>query len=159
MPACPFWRSQLWGSPLSCKSLGCSASAHTIMILDHGSVLCRSRQDHGLNFTILCWEAWHKWHHCLRSVLLYNHKTSTVTERTSKNLQVVEDVLALNGIARHLKAGRADNGALRLDNTKLFFKMDEHGNPVSAGPYGQCCCTPHSTRKFSASVIVFELPM
>lgn len=69
-------------------------------------------------------------------------------------VQVVQDVLALNGIARHLKSGRADNGALRLDNTKLYFKMDEHGNPVSAGPYGMhaaaseqmfmhelaCCC-------------------
>ena len=58
--------------------------------------------------------------------------------------QVVGDVLALNGIARHLKAGRADNGALRLDNTKLFFKMDEHGNPVSAGPYGEGSCIPQS---------------
>lgn len=52
-------------------------------------------------------------------------------------VQVVQDVLALNSIARHLKSARADNGALRLDNTKLFFKMDEHGNPVSAGPYGE----------------------
>lgn len=52
--------------------------------------------------------------------------------------QVVEDVLALNGIARHLKAGRASNGALRLDNTKLYFKMDDNGNPVSAAPYGEC---------------------
>ena len=50
--------------------------------------------------------------------------------------QVVADVLALNAIARHLKAGRADNGALRLDNNKLYFKMDSDGNPVSAGPYG-----------------------
>lgn len=60
-------------------------------------------------------------------------------------VQVVEDVLALNGIARHLKSGRADNGALRLDNTKLFFKMDEHGNPVSAGPYGEPCFAPNSS--------------
>lgn len=52
--------------------------------------------------------------------------------------QVVEDVLSLNGIARHLKAGRASNGALRLDNTKLYFKMDDNGNPVSAAPYGEC---------------------
>lgn len=52
--------------------------------------------------------------------------------------QVVEDVLALNGIARHLKAARASNGALRLDNTKLYFKMDDNGNPVSAAPYGEC---------------------
>ncbi len=51
---------------------------------------------------------------------------------------MVEDVLALNGIARHLKAGRASNGALRLDNTKLYFKMDDNGNPVSAAPYGEC---------------------
>ncbi|KAL0033647.1 hypothetical protein WJX79_009647 [Trebouxia sp. C0005] len=51
--------------------------------------------------------------------------------------EVVEDVLALNGIARHLKAARASNGALRLDNTKLYFKMDDNGNPVSAAPYVQ----------------------
>ncbi|KAL0046957.1 hypothetical protein WJX82_002966 [Trebouxia sp. C0006] len=51
--------------------------------------------------------------------------------------EVVEDVLALNGIARHLKAGRASNGALRLDNTKLYFKTDDNGNPVSAAPYVQ----------------------
>lgn len=51
--------------------------------------------------------------------------------------EVVEDVLGLNGIARHLKAGRASNGALRLDNTKLYFKMDDNGNPVSAAPYVQ----------------------
>lgn len=55
--------------------------------------------------------------------------------------QVVEDVLALNGIARHLKAGRASNGALRLDNTKLYFKTDDNGNPVSAAPYGECSDT------------------
>ena len=52
-------------------------------------------------------------------------------------MQVVGDVLALNGIARHLKAGRTANGALRLDNTKLYFTMDDNGNPVSASPYGR----------------------
>ncbi len=54
---------------------------------------------------------------------------------------MVDDVLALNGIARHLKAGRASNGALRLDNTKLYFKMDDTGNPVSAAPYGESAPT------------------
>ena len=55
-------------------------------------------------------------------------------------------MLALNGIARHLRAGRVANGALRLDNTKLFFGMDANGNPISAAPYGKNlhqlpCCT------------------
>ena len=56
--------------------------------------------------------------------------------RCKCQMQVVGDVLALNGIARHLKAGRASNGALRLDNTKLYFHMDDKGNPISAAPYG-----------------------
>ena len=60
-----------------------------------------------------------------------------LTEQCLHCLQVVKDVLALNAIARHLKAGRASNGALRLDNTKLYFKMDDNGNPVSAEPYGE----------------------
>ena len=46
-------------------------------------------------------------------------------------------MLALNGIARHLRAGRVANGALRLDNTKLYFGMDADGNPISAAPYGE----------------------
>ena len=50
---------------------------------------------------------------------------------------MVHDVVALNGIARHLRAGRVANGALRLDNTKLFFGMDANGNPISAAPYGK----------------------
>ena len=53
------------------------------------------------------------------------------------SVQVVHDVLALNSIARHLRAGRVANGALRLDNTKLFFGMDDDGNPISAAPYGK----------------------
>ncbi|GAX84362.1 hypothetical protein CEUSTIGMA_g11784.t1 [Chlamydomonas eustigma] len=51
--------------------------------------------------------------------------------------QVVEDSLALNAIARHLRRSRFDNGALRLDNTKLFFKLDKDGNPVSTSQYIQ----------------------
>eukprot|EP00955_Chlamydomonas_euryale_P034208 349716-Chlamydomonas_euryale.AAC.2 len=45
--------------------------------------------------------------------------------------------MALNGVARMLRAARFAGGALRLDNTKLFFKMDKDGNPDSTAPYVQ----------------------
>ena len=47
--------------------------------------------------------------------------------------QVVSDSLALHSIARNLRKARFDNGALRLDNIRLFFKLDKDGNPVSGG--------------------------
>ena len=45
-------------------------------------------------------------------------------------IQVISDSLALHSIARHLRKARFDNGALRLDNIRLFFKLDKDGNPV-----------------------------
>lgn len=51
--------------------------------------------------------------------------------------QIIEDSLALHTIARRLRGRRFDNGALRLDNTKLTFSMDTGGNPVACAPYVQ----------------------
>jgi DIS3-like exonuclease 2 len=42
---------------------------------------------------------------------------------------VVDNVIALNGLACEMRRARFDSGALRLDNTKLTFKLDSDGNP------------------------------
>lgn len=51
--------------------------------------------------------------------------------------QVVGDVLALNRIARNLHRRRFENGALRLDNVKLVFRLDAEGNPASCEAHGR----------------------
>ena len=51
--------------------------------------------------------------------------------------QVVDDVLTMNSVARKLRAARHKEGALRLDNVKLNFRLDTDGNPVSATPHVQ----------------------
>lgn len=51
--------------------------------------------------------------------------------------QVVGDSLTLCRIARNLRRRRFENGALRLDNIKLFFKLDDDGNPEDYGVYEQ----------------------
>lgn len=56
---------------------------------------------------------------------------------TQPGPQVVKDSLALHRIASSLRRRRFDGGALRLDNTRLFFKLDEEGNPHDYGVYEQ----------------------
>ncbi|GIL48122.1 hypothetical protein Vafri_4822 [Volvox africanus] len=51
--------------------------------------------------------------------------------------QVEADSLALWSLAKQLRAARFNGGALRLDNTRLFFSLDNDGNPVAAAPYVQ----------------------
>jgi hypothetical protein len=51
--------------------------------------------------------------------------------------QVEADSLALHAIARRLRARRFGNGALRLDNTRLYFTLDAEGQPVAGAPYVQ----------------------
>lgn len=48
---------------------------------------------------------------------------------------VAEDSLRLYKISKHLRKKRFDNGALRLDNVKLFFQLDEDGSPADFGAY------------------------
>lgn len=49
----------------------------------------------------------------------------------------MSDSLALARIAAALRRRRYENGALRLDNTRLFFKLDGEGNPCDYGVYEQ----------------------
>lgn len=51
--------------------------------------------------------------------------------------QIKFDCLALHGVASRLREARFKSGALRLNNTRLFFALDMGGNPVSASPYMQ----------------------
>ncbi|KIY95373.1 hypothetical protein MNEG_12589 [Monoraphidium neglectum] len=51
--------------------------------------------------------------------------------------EVEADSLALHAIARRLRARRFGNGALRLDNTRLYFTLDAEGQPVAGAPYVQ----------------------
>ena len=51
--------------------------------------------------------------------------------------QVTEDSLALHAVARRLRVRRFAGGALRLDNTRLYFTLDAGGQPVAAAPYVQ----------------------
>lgn len=50
---------------------------------------------------------------------------------------MVNDSLTLHRIASALRKRRFDGGALRLDNTRLFFKLDGEGNPCDYGVYEQ----------------------
>ena len=59
--------------------------------------------------------------------------------------QVVSDSLALHSIAVLLRKARFDGGALRLDNTKLCFKLDKDGNPVRDRPGGLRSTPPPQT--------------
>ena len=42
----------------------------------------------------------------------------------------------LHKIAAARRKARFQNGALRLDNVKLDFKLDEDGNPCDTHPHG-----------------------
>lgn len=42
------------------------------------------------------------------------------------------DINSLAGLARQLRARRFDNGALRIDNVKVVFALDEDGRPEDA---------------------------
>ncbi|POY69979.1 hypothetical protein BMF94_7023 [Rhodotorula taiwanensis] len=48
---------------------------------------------------------------------------------------IEDDVRALAAIAKQLRARRFDSGALRIDNVKVSFRLDEFGLPVDAREY------------------------
>jgi DIS3-like exonuclease 2 len=50
---------------------------------------------------------------------------------------VYEDCMALYKISRNLRQRRFDNGALRLDNVRLYYELDNEGKPVDCGVYVQ----------------------
>ncbi len=69
-------------------------------------------------------------------------------------MQGVEDVLALDKIARNMKRRRFEDGALRLDTVKLAFSLDGDGNPDVCRIYGnlpQLRCPFLSFLTFSAA--------
>ena len=49
---------------------------------------------------------------------------------------MIDDVLALDKIARNLHRRRFENGALRLDKAKLGFRLDDDGNPATCSLQG-----------------------
>lgn len=50
---------------------------------------------------------------------------------------VESDILLLNTLAKKLRGKRFENGALKIDNVKLNFQLDEQGRPVDCGSYIQ----------------------
>ncbi|BGP09894.1 Translational repressor [Rhodotorula toruloides] len=50
---------------------------------------------------------------------------------------VETDVKRLAGIAKHLRHRRFESGALRIDNVKVSFRLDEFGLPVDAHEYAR----------------------
>lgn len=71
-------------------------------------------------------------HLCCAAVCLCPHPNPRPT-----TTQIKYDCLALHGIASRLRDARFKSGALRLNNTRLFFALDTGGNPVAASPYVQ----------------------
>lgn len=51
--------------------------------------------------------------------------------------QLMGDSLQLWAIAKCLRKKRFDSGALRLDNVRLCYDLDDHGNPISFSHYKQ----------------------
>jgi protein SSD1 len=51
--------------------------------------------------------------------------------------QVHEDIRLLHKLSLILRARRYEGGALTLNSIKLWFKLDEVGNPVNSGTYEQ----------------------
>ncbi|KAJ9098168.1 hypothetical protein QFC21_004497 [Naganishia friedmannii] len=51
--------------------------------------------------------------------------------------EVEKDILLLNSLAKRLRARRFENGALKIDNVKLSFALDDEGRPIDCGAYVQ----------------------
>ncbi|GAA5922957.1 hypothetical protein JCM1841_004485 [Sporobolomyces salmonicolor] len=50
-------------------------------------------------------------------------------EDASMRAEIENDIKELAGIAKHLRSRRFENGALRIDNVKVSFSLDEFGLP------------------------------
>lgn len=48
---------------------------------------------------------------------------------------VNSDIKLLHDLAQKMRKRRFENGALKIDNIRLSFKLDEHGLPTDASPY------------------------
>ncbi|KAJ9117499.1 hypothetical protein QFC22_004349 [Naganishia vaughanmartiniae] len=51
--------------------------------------------------------------------------------------EVEKDILLLHTLAKKLRARRFENGALKIDNVKLSFNLDDEGRPIDCGAYVQ----------------------
>ena len=49
--------------------------------------------------------------------------------------EVTSKIKALYRFSQILRKGRFDNGALSLNSIKLWFKLDDNGNPIDTGVY------------------------
>ncbi len=52
-----------------------------------------------------------------------------------KSKDIADDILVLHQLAQKMRARRFEGGALRIDNVKLSFRLDEDGLPTDAGIY------------------------
>lgn len=50
---------------------------------------------------------------------------------------MADDILHLHAIAQQLRKRRYAEGSLRLDNVKIGFELDAHGNPIGSSAYAQ----------------------
>lgn len=59
-----------------------------------------------------------------------------ISQGTSMN-EIRQDVLRLYEMSTDMRRNRFDNGALSINSIKLWFSLDESGNPMDCGPYEQ----------------------
>ncbi|SPO21661.1 related to SSD1 protein [Ustilago trichophora] len=52
-----------------------------------------------------------------------------------KPKEIADDILILHKLAQKMRARRFETGALRIDNVKLSFKLDDNGLPTDASIY------------------------
>ncbi|KAJ1039276.1 hypothetical protein NDA10_005142 [Ustilago hordei] len=52
-----------------------------------------------------------------------------------KSNEIADDILILHKLAQKMRARRFETGALRIDNVKLSFRLDENGLPTDASIY------------------------
>jgi exoribonuclease R len=82
-----------------------------------------------------------------RAKLAYEHAQAIIEARDWSNLPKVtmskdttfdaikRDVLTFYNLSKHLRRKRYDNGALSIQSIKLWFALDDLGNPTKTGIY------------------------
>jgi protein SSD1 len=79
--------------------------------------------------------------------MAYEHAQAIIDGKTWEDLprvtlsngvtfdQVKEDVLLLYHLSKKLRKKRYDDGALSIQSIKLWFSLDDFGNPINTGVY------------------------
>lgn len=82
-----------------------------------------------------------------RAKLAYEHAQAIIEGKNWSDLphvvmskdisfdEIKKDVLTFFGLSKHLRKKRYDNGALSIQSIKLWFALDDVGNPVKSGIY------------------------